>query len=344
MSRVDYEKFIKLWVENPVKGYIVQNIDFENDFTANYTKIRKDKTTFLQPLEVGAIYTSISKPEYKDLYVSNYDELLDKVDSVYLITYPKNHYRDITRALNKGKHVLCEAPIALTEIETKELFELANSKDLVLMDAIKTAYSTAFNRMCLLIKSGEIGNIISVDASSTSLFEKDLNQKENLNGIWNSMCFWAPTALLPIFKILGSDYKKLSLISLKSKEDDDFDLFTKADFIYDNAVASFKIGRGVKTEGEVVITGTKCYVVVPAPWWKTDYFEIRYEDQTENKRYFYQLDGEGIRHQLLSFKNSISNGSVVGMIAVVFFFFPEKSNVVLSYIRFFWAIHLEHII
>ena len=51
MSRVDYEKFIKLWVENPVKGYIIQNIDFENDFTANFTKIRKDKTTFLQPLE-----------------------------------------------------------------------------------------------------------------------------------------------------------------------------------------------------------------------------------------------------------------------------------------------------
>ena len=43
------------------------------------------------------------------------------------------------------------------------------------------------------------------------------------------------------------------------------------------------------------------YIYVPAPWWKTDYFEIRYEDMKKNKRYFYQLDGEGIRYQLLSF-------------------------------------------
>ena len=33
------------------------------------------------------------------------------------------------------------------------------------------------------------------------------------------------------------------------------------------------------------------FILVPAPWWKTDYFEVRFERQEENKRYFYQLDG-----------------------------------------------------
>ena len=85
------------------------------------------------------------------------------------------------------------------------------------------------------------------------------------------------------------------------------DLFTKIDFIYNNAIASMFVAENVKSEGELIISGTKGYVYVPAPWWKTDYFEIRYEDQNKNQRYFYQLDGEGIRYELVSFYRAIIN-------------------------------------
>ena len=61
----------------------------------------------------------------------------------------------------------------------------------------------------------------------------------------------------------------------------------------------------MKTEGNLVISGTKGYVYVPAPWWKTDYFEIRYENPADNQRYFYQLDGEGLRYELVTFLKSI---------------------------------------
>ena len=44
---------------------------------------------------------------------------------------------------------------------------------------------------------------------------------------------------------------------------------------------------------------------MPSPWWKTDYFEIRKENPANNKRYFYQLDGEGIRYELVSFVKAI---------------------------------------
>ena len=65
------------------------------------------------------------------------------------------------------------------------------------------------------------------------------------------------------------------------------------------------VGQGVKSEGNLIISGTKGYIYVPAPWWKTDYFELRFENPAENKRYFYQLDGEGIRYELVSFVKSI---------------------------------------
>ena len=64
----------------------------------------------------------------------------------------------------------------------------------------------------------------------------------------------------------------------------------------------------MKSEGELVISGTKGYIYVPAPWWKTEYFEVRFENPENNRRYFYQLDGEGIRYELVSFVRSIESG------------------------------------
>ena len=71
-------------------------------------------------------------------------------------------------------------------------------------------------------------------------------------------------------------------------------------------MASVKVGAGAKSEGSLVVSGTKGYVYVPAPWWKTGYFEIRYENPADNMRYFYQLDGEGIRYEWVSFLKMIA--------------------------------------
>ena len=232
----------------------------------------------------------------------NYEELLNEVDAVYLASNPSKHYDDIKKALLNKKHVLCESPVVLTKKEFLELDELANKNNCILMESIKTAYSTAYTRLLLLLKMGEIGKIVSVDSTCTSLKNMDY---EFLNNRWNSICSWGTTAMLPIFQILGTKYKDKKIISLCHNNNKDFDLFTKIDFMYNDAVASLKVGKGVKSEGELVITGTNGYVYVPAPWWKMDYFEIRYENPNDNKRYFYQLDGEGIRNEILSFSRSI---------------------------------------
>ena len=89
--------------------------------------------------------------------------------------------------------------------------------------------------------------------------------------------------------------------------DKGIDTYTKGVFRYKNAVCSFKVGLGVKTEGNLVISGTKGYAYVPAPWWLTDYFEFRYEDQNENKKFFYKWDGFGLRYEIQEFISSIIN-------------------------------------
>lgn len=246
---------------------------------------------------------------------SDYEKLLPRVDAVYIASHPSRHEEQCRAALLSGRHVLCESPIAMSVAGCRALYALAREKGLVLADGIKTAYSTAYARLLLMIKSGHIGQVASVDATCTSLREVHLEDEKALSLTWNSLCAWGPAALLPVFQLLGTEYRQQMIVSRIADEKQMFDLFTKIDFVYSGAVASVKVGKGVKSEGELIISGTKGYAYVPAPWWKTDYFELRYENPAENRRYFYQLDGEGIRYEIVAFLKAIETGRESGYVS-----------------------------
>ena len=253
---------------------------------------------------------SEAKTEFPELsYITdNYCEFLQKVDAVYIVSHPVKHYSQIKEALDSGKHVLCESPIAISEKECAELFDLAAEKGLILMEGLKTAYSTAYSRLLLLLKSDIIGKIVSIDATCTSIRGIEEYSPKQLSESWNSICAWGPVAMLPIFQLLGTGYTDKKIISSFADSNKSFDSFTKVNFTYPKAVASILVGKGIKSEGELIISGTKGYVYVPAPWWKMDYFEVRYENPADNKRFFYQLDGEGLQYEAVAFVRAIESG------------------------------------
>jgi choline-phosphate cytidylyltransferase len=266
---------------------------------------------FVNGVEVVGIYASKkdTDPEVAYLYhTEDYDDLLEKVDAVYIISMPEKHYEHAKKALLAGKHVLCESLVAYTREECRELFQLAADKNLILMNAIKTAYSTAYERLVLMAKGGRIGKVVSVDAVCTSLRDGISVEGADLSKKWNSVCAWAPIAMLPVFQVFGTEYANKVFYTMFQDKNENIDAFTKIDFVYPSGVATVKVAKGAKAEGELVISGTKGYIYVPAPWWKTDYFEVRYENQEENKRFFYQLDGEGIRYEIVAFAKAVESG------------------------------------
>lgn len=243
--------------------------------------------------------------------VADFNALLGGVDAVYLASHPSLHESQIEQALQADKHVLCESPLALSGAAYTRLSELAASNGLVLMDGMKTAYAMAYHRLKLLVKSGAIGSVVSVDATCTSL--ADSLDGDNLESTWSSMCSWGPTAMLPVFQLLGTNYRNASISSKLVARQPLLDSFSKIDFVFPHAVATVRVGKGVKSEGDLVVSGTKGYVYVPAPWWKTDYFEVRYENPSLNRRFFYQLNGEGMRAELAEFTQRIGQGVETGI-------------------------------
>ena len=229
------------------------------------------------------------------------DELYGLIDAVYIATPHLAHYDNIKSALEAKKHVLCETPMVLNGDEAMELYEFAKEQGLVLMEANKTAHCPAFNHLMVMLKSGLIGKIVDIEASLSQLLDKRGREFDPMQA-GGAMFEQGSYPLLPILKLMGVDYKK---IIFYPKMENGIDIFTKGIIEYDDAACSFKVGLGVKTEGDLVVSGTKGYAYVPAPWWKTDYFELRYEDQNENKKFFYKWDGFGLRYEIQEFTSCI---------------------------------------
>lgn len=241
-------------------------------------------------------------------YETNLEIFLDKIDAVYIASPHLTHYDYIKSALNKSKHVLCEKPMVLSKEKAREVYQLAQQNNCILLEAIKTAYAPGFIRLASVAKSGLIGQIKNIDATFTKLVEGDIRELK-ADTMGGSVTELASYPLIAIIKLLGSDFEQIDFFSYFD-ETGNIDLFTKINLKYKNAIATAKIGLGVKSEGDLVISGTKGYVYIPSPWWKTEYFEIRYEDSGKNKKHYYKFEGEGLRYELAEFASMIHKGSL----------------------------------
>lgn len=250
----------------------------------------------------GIFYDDSSSSFPIDKTYPTFEQAVEENDALYIAVRPAERYSYIKRALESGKHVISESPIALDKAHAQELHKFASDKGLQLFDSIKTTYALPFLRLILLIKSGVIGEIKNIDVTCTSLETQEWLQRTKY---YTSFTGWGAVALLPVFKILGTDYENISFLTLNSNEMQD--IYTKVTIKYSNAMATVNVGVGVKSEGDLRISGTKGYIYVPAPWWMSGYFEVRFEDVSKNKPYFYENKGEGLQMELVQFVRSITN-------------------------------------
>lgn len=99
----------------------------------------------------------------------SYDDLLadSEVDAIYISLANHQHCEWTIKALNAGKHVLCEKPLAMNHIEAQEMAAAATANNRILVEAVWARWHPRFARAVELIKSGAIGKLRSIDSSFT---------------------------------------------------------------------------------------------------------------------------------------------------------------------------------
>ncbi len=238
-----------------------------------------------------------------EVYSDDMEEFWKRTDAIYIGSPNETHYAYAKAALEHGKHVLSEKPLAFTHKETMELYHMAKEKGLVLMEAIKTAYCPGFQQLINVAKSGKIGEIRDIEACYTRLAA--IGSRERTDAKYGGAFLeFAPYTLLPIFKLFGTNYSDVQIDSILG--DDGIDLYTKIQLRYADGMATAKMGVGVKSEGELVMAGTEGYILAPSPWWLTHKFEVRREDPTDIEHFEPSFQGDGLRYEISEFVGKIN--------------------------------------
>lgn len=235
-------------------------------------------------------------------YTDNIEELYDHCNAVYIASPHNTHYGYIKDALEHGKHVLCEKPMVLQKKQAEELFALAEENNLILMEAIKTAYAPGFVKAISMAKSDKIGKIVDVEAAFSKL-EPPGKREWSLTENGGSFTELGSYPLLAVIKTLGHHIQDVQFVSFVNS--DGIDAYTKAYIRYPSAVATIKVGLGAKTEGCMVISGTRGNIFAEAPWWLTKNYEMHYEDVEQNEKYFHKFKGQGLRYEIAAFVSKI---------------------------------------
>ncbi len=276
----------------------------------------------------------------------------ETVDAVYIATPHGTHHHYAKRMLEIGKHVLCEKPMVMESDLAKELYDLAQKRNAVIMEAIKTAYCPGFKGLEEVVSSGVIGDIVDVEAAFTRLTLPG-GREFDPSAYGGSFTEFGTYNMLPIFRFLGTDYSDVRFQSIITEAG--VDGYTKAVFSYAGesvgtyqfdspeasqtdtsplthpqtirATATAKCGLTAKSEGQLVMAGTKGYILAPSPWWRTKYFEVRYEDPNKIDRYNYDFESDGLRYEFGEFVRRIDElANATGLSQEQELFYQKERN------------------
>lgn len=166
-----------------------------------------------------------------------------------------------------------------------------------------------FQQLINVAQSGQIGEIKDVEACFTRFANED--SRERTDGEFGGAYLeFGSYTLLPIFKLLGTNYKDVTFHSIK--DENGVDLYTKIQILYEDAMATAKMGVAVKSEGQLVVAGTQGYILAESPWWLTKRFVVRYENPSIIDSYEPSFQGDGLRYEISEFILQINGRSKRG--------------------------------
>ncbi|MEG0306171.1 MAG: Gfo/Idh/MocA family oxidoreductase [Oscillospiraceae bacterium] len=196
----------------------------------------------------------------------SYDELFcdDKVDIIYIGSTHEMHYAHAKAALLHGKHVLCEKPLTTSAPLAEELFALAASKNLVIMDATWTRYMPFVKMLQSVLDSGDIGAPCTLSAS----FGFPLTHVERMSSPVHAGGALLDLGIYPLtFAAIafGSDFE--SVHGECTKSDVGVDLYNAITVKWKNGrIGTLTSNMQAELPNLALIHGTNGHIEVPEFW------------------------------------------------------------------------------
>ncbi|RED26168.1 putative dehydrogenase [Flavobacterium cutihirudinis] len=239
----------------------------------------------------------------------SYDLLFEdpEVEIVYIATPHNSHAELSIKALESGKHVLCEKPMALSYNDALRMTEASVKYNRFFMEAFWTRFIPSVQDVLEKIKNGLIGNVNYINADfafhGSETEHKRLFDKKLGGGALYDI------GVYPLFLsyILLGNPKEVLAKAIKHKND--IDLQTSMILQYESAQAVLHASIVSDSEMKAIISGTKGRIELNAPWFVADGYSIF---QNGEKEAVFSLPtlGKGYSHEIIECQKCIQNNQI----------------------------------
>ncbi len=235
------------------------------------------------------------------------------VDAIYVATPHTAHAESARLALSHGKHVLVEKPFTINAREAAEVIELAESRGLVVMEAMWARFLPHMVRVREIVASGQLGRIRSLLVDHTQDISDDPAHRLNAIelgggalldlGIYPVSFAWdllgppADIAAKAVFKDTGADAQVSTI------------------FRYDSGALAVTLS-GSDTAGRNIATvhGTAGRIEIDSVWYRPTTFRVYDEGGNVAETYVSRVTGGGFQYEAAEFERRVREGMTPGTV------------------------------
>ncbi len=236
----------------------------------------------------------------------SYEALLDdpNIDAVYIPLPNHLHAEWTRRAADRGKHVLCEKPLAPTAAEAKALIDYCRAKNVRLMDGFMWPHHPRTARIRQLLDRGDIGKVQHLSGAFTFPLELDsANIRLNIESAGGSLL---DVGCYPVYGILWAMRAEPASVFATATFRNHVDLSMSGLLTFaDGRMATFDCGFTLPFRSWLEIVGTDGVVRVPEMW-VPPVARATYEVERGGKTEIIAIEGEDqIAHMIQNFGTAV---------------------------------------
>lgn len=249
-----------------------------------------------------------NNPRAYDSYEALFKD--DEVDIIYIATPHNSHAELSIRALENGKHVLCEKPMALSYSDAVRMIEASKKNNKFFMEAFWTRFNPSVKEVLQLIKKGEIGDVKYINADFAFRGSETENQRLFDKNLGGGALF--DIGVYPLFLSYIIVGKPKEIIAKAIKHKSDIDLQTSMILQYESAQSILHASIVSESDMKAVIAGTEGRIELNAPWFVADSYSLFTEEEVKT----IQLPnlGKGYTYEAIECHNCIRNNQIESLI------------------------------
>ena len=227
----------------------------------------------------------------------SYDEIYEdpSVDIIYVATPHDSHEAISIHAMNAGKHVLCEKPMAVNRPQVENMIEASQRNKVFLMEALWSRFNPSIEKVLELIQSGAIGDVNYMNADFTYLLDhpppKRIVELELAGGALLDL------GVYPIFLAYSIFGYPNEIKAIGRFLDTGADGQAAALLLYDNGIASVMSGLWSTSDCVARIHGTKGRIHIHGRWHESKGFTLIQGDKetifdlpTKGRGFTYEIE------------------------------------------------------